>query len=475
MLSQKSFYVLFAFCLLSASHAEIGWCGNVWPCDGYIGNAGEGIDVYFQIWKDGVTDADSAAPGDGIFATLSYRSIGEPAWTEMEMTYNVDVGNNDEFTATIPGAELTEGDTIEVYCEGLDTEDMSTCQGNDRAGNPATAISPLIYTPVNPTTIAVTVHFSVNMNGVGAVEPVTLTGTFNGWNPTAIVMSDLDVDGIYEVSCMFPDGSSRNQEYKYINGGTWESSGNRILVIDDSAPDMYLPPDYFGNMSTVPVCVVFRVDVHGYEVVPDSAFIAGNQLPLHWGWDDGWTDADRIYDDGTHSDETAGDSIYTTIIEFPAGTYRDVEYKFSTSGRDNEPLPPYENHGFILAEEEDTLYLPIVIFGSLTGIAENAKSMPTSAALMRNYPNPFNSSTVIEIEVGAIHELSLQNSPASLEIYDIRGSHVRTLANNISSPGVYRIVWDGKDARGEDMPGGLYLYRLQCRDLSLSGKMAMVE
>ena len=472
----RGFWGVFAAVLVlgfaGLSFGEIGWCGNIWPLDGAEVTAGEDLNVYFQIWKEGVTDSASDARGCGLSATLYYRVAGETDWTPVEMHYNVDVGNNDEYMGTIPGSALVSGTSVEVYCEAYDSTDGTTCQGNDQSGNPATETDPLTYVVITPTTRDVTVHFSVNMNGVDEiVEPVSVAGTFTGWDDSPVALSDPDSDGIYEGSVVIPAGSSRHQEYKYIMGSgiyIWEECPNRVFEVEDTLEgDQYLPLDYWSNLSTRDITVVFRVDMSGWEVT--DPYIAGNQPPLHWGWDDGWTDADRIYDDGTHCDEVAGDSIYTTAITFPRGTYRDIEYKFTTDGTDNEPLPPYQNHRFTLTEDSDTLWLPVVVFGELgTGIKETP--LPETPVVVSVKPNPFNSAARIEVFV----EKNL-SSPGILQIYDASGRIIKTLARGISAPGRYSFLWDGTDSDNYAVPSGTYFYRFRFGDRAVSGAVVLIR
>jgi len=453
-----AFAVLFVGAV--ALSASIDWCGNVYPNYGAEINAEVDLNVYFQLYKAGVTDTEGR--GEGLSATLFYRNAGEVEWSSVEMAYNVDVGNNDEYAGTVPSDVLTPGVDIELYCEGLDSTDMTTCQGNDQLGNPATMEEPLVYHPVSPTAVDVTVYFSVNMNWVGAIEPVTVAGSFNGWDMSATVLSDRG-DGVYTGFITIPAGSNRHQEYKYVNGGTWEATGNRVFEVDDSAPhDQYLPLDYWENRSTLPVSVVFQVNMTGYTV--SDPYIAGNQLPLHWGWDDGWTEDDRIYDDGTHCDITAGDNIYTTVIDFPTGTYRDIEYKYTTDGTDNEPLPPYINHAFTLDESSDTLRLPVDTFGSL-GITVDRTKIPESIELFQNSPNPFNERT--EIQFAISRGIS---SPATLSVYNLKGELVAEIITGIYLPGIYHITWDASG-----IPSGTYIYKLEGSDFSYSRKMTLLK
>ncbi len=464
--------ILAGLMTVGIAFGEIGWCGNIWPLDGAEVTAGEDLNVYFQIWKEGVTDSAGDARGFGLAATLYYRTAGETEWTPVEMHYNVDVGNNDEYMGTIPGSVLVPGASIEVYCEAYDSTDGTTCQGNDQSGNPATEDDPLTFVVITPTTRDVTVHFSVNMNGVDeVVEPVSVAGTFTGWGDSPVALSDTDGDGIYEGSVVIPAGSARHQEYKYIMGTSpyiWEDCPNRVFEVADTVEgDQYLPLDYWSNRSTRDVSVVFRVDMSGWEVT--DPYIAGSQPPLHWGWDDGWTDADRIYDDGTHGDEVAGDSIYTTVITFPRGTYRDIEYKFTTDGTDNEPLPPYQNHRFTLTEDSDTLWLNVVTFGVLeSGVKEHRlPSLPVSVSAV---PNPFNASTNIVVKIG-----ERLKSPAVVKIYDSGGKLVKTLARGLSEPGVYSLKWNGTDRDGYAVPSGTYFYRLVAGEREISGVLMLVK
>ncbi len=67
---------------------------------------------------------------------------------------------------------------------------------------------------------------------------------------------------------------------------------------------------------------------------------------------------------------------------------------------------------------------------------------------LRNYPNPFNSTTIIAYELEG-------SSNVSLEVYDITGRNVRSLVREFQSAGTYEVTFD---AAG--LPGGMYFYKL---------------
>lgn len=78
--------------------APIGWAGHLWPPTLTITiNALQSQRVYAQVWVDGVTNQPGQGPG--VIAQFAYGPSGsDPAtWTWVPMTYNTDVGNNDEY------------------------------------------------------------------------------------------------------------------------------------------------------------------------------------------------------------------------------------------------------------------------------------------------------------------------------------------------------------------------------------------
>ncbi|RKZ30236.1 hypothetical protein DRQ36_06200, partial [bacterium] len=361
----RNFIAAFILITLAVgAFGAVGWCGNIWPNSGTDQPLGTAIDVYFQIWKDGVTNLSGR--GDSIAATLYWRNAGDFVWTELEMDYFGDVGNNDEYMISIP-APTTLGD-IEYYCEALDSTDMTTATGQDQNFVDLNESSPGVLHIVDVTAIDVMVTFQVDMSLETVTGAVTLAGTFNSWNPNADTMTDPDIDDIYTIDILFPAGSNPSQTYKFVHDGTFEYISDRTFSIEDDSATQVLPVVYFNDRdpadyTTIDVTVYFSVDMSA-ETVTDP-YIGGSVPPLVWGWDVGWNDTLRLFDDGVHNDGSAGDGIYGAIITFPSGSYRDVEYKYTTDGTDNEPLPPFVNHLFMLGDLADQ-YLPTDTFGVLS-------------------------------------------------------------------------------------------------------------
>jgi len=93
---------------------------------------------------------------------------------------------------------------------------------------------------------------------------------------------------------------------------------------------------------------------------------------------------------------------------------------------------------------------------------------PTSFALLNNYPNPFNASTVI------LYTLP-EAAQVKLEIFNVLGQRIRVLVNEHQSAGYKSIAWDGKDDKGADVASGVYFYRLETENYSDSKKMVLMR
>ena len=78
---------------------------------------------------------------------------------------------------------------------------------------------------------------------------------------------------------------------------------------------------------------------------------------------------------------------------------------------------------------------------------------PSSVTLGKNFPNPFNPKTNIEISVD-------EKSNGVLSIYDIKGSEIITLYNNTLYPGKTSLSWDGRNPSGKQVASGIYIYSL---------------
>ncbi len=109
-----------------------------------------------------------------------------------------------------------------------------------------------------------------------------------------------------------------------------------------------------------------------------------------------------------------------------------------------------------------------------TGIDSEHKSssIPKEFQLNQNYPNPFNPSTIIKFDVPALREGA---SEISLAVFNLLGQKVATLFAGAVAAGTYEAKWNGLDQSGNQVPSGVYVYRIVSENYSQSKRMTLVK
>jgi hypothetical protein len=110
----------------------------------------------------------------------------------------------------------------------------------------------------------------------------------------------------------------------------------------------------------------------------------------------------------------------------------------------------------------------IVAVGSGTGVEEKTGGVPSRYRLRANYPNPFNPCTHITFELP-------QASKIYLEVYDVHGTRVRTLAEASYEAGMHSVEWDGRDGQGRSAASGIYLCRLRTSGFQQTIRMVLLK
>ena len=87
---------------------------------------------------------------------------------------------------------------------------------------------------------------------------------------------------------------------------------------------------------------------------------------------------------------------------------------------------------------------------------------------IKNYPNPFNSNTIIDFYI-------TNDSKVDLKIFDIMGNLVRNLVSDRMPAGFKKINWDGTNNNREDIAAGVYFYQLIVNETLLSNKMVYLK
>ncbi len=95
--------------------------------------------------------------------------------------------------------------------------------------------------------------------------------------------------------------------------------------------------------------------------------------------------------------------------------------------------------------------------------ARQKNGIPTSARIVSNYPNPFNSATRIEFEIDAPVELSYQ-------VFNIAGQLIFSMPVTSFSAGVHHILLDATE-----WSSGIYFYYLKVGHQVLRGKLTCIK
>ncbi len=94
--------------------------------------------------------------------------------------------------------------------------------------------------------------------------------------------------------------------------------------------------------------------------------------------------------------------------------------------------------------------------GMPTGVKKNDAILnPDEYRLLKNYPNPFNSTTTISFELAG------NDRQIQLIIFNLRGEQVRAFVLNSFGPGFHQVEWDGRDDAGRIVESGIYLVQLR--------------
>ena len=108
---------------------------------------------------------------------------------------------------------------------------------------------------------------------------------------------------------------------------------------------------------------------------------------------------------------------------------------------------------------------------SVTGTAEvnEVNHQPaTDFVLYQSYPNPFNSSCQIRYGLD-------RSSFVDVMIFSIDGKFVKHIVNEMQSPGIHSVSWDGTGEGGVPVASGIYIYRIITRSGILTRRLLFLK
>jgi len=108
-------------------------------------------------------------------------------------------------------------------------------------------------------------------------------------------------------------------------------------------------------------------------------------------------------------------------------------------------------------------YMDVTTVKKSVSVEDEIVNLPKNLKLKQNYPNPFNPSTTINFSLP-------QATRVNLTVYNAIGREVATLVNGRLSSGTHSVVFDASS-----LASGLYIYRIEANNNTISKKMMLVK
>jgi len=103
------------------------------------------------------------------------------------------------------------------------------------------------------------------------------------------------------------------------------------------------------------------------------------------------------------------------------------------------------------------------LVGASVPVHRGQPAIPTEWALDQNYPNPFNPETKIAFALP-------KDGHVQLDVYNILGQKVATLADDNMPAGYHSVTW-----KADDVASGIYFYRLKADEFTQTRKMTLLK
>lgn len=103
------------------------------------------------------------------------------------------------------------------------------------------------------------------------------------------------------------------------------------------------------------------------------------------------------------------------------------------------------------------------IVGVVIQSVENSEQLPNGFYLFNNYPNPFNPTTTLQFYNPVTQRVKI-------DIYDISGSVVKSISNDIFSFGIHKILIDLNH-----QASGIYLIRIETKSNIYTQKIILIK
>jgi hypothetical protein len=349
--------------------------------------------------------------------------------------------------------------------------------------------------PVNFTKGPVDVIFKVNAAAIPSVQDsiISLCGSEGplSFTTPGLLMKDDGIapdqtagDKIYTVRVTFPTCTYKTVRWKVAIGSRYEcpNQGDREVYLNDalfsSVNPIVMPARGIDFCTTLDkaVTVVFKVNMRYTAATPDSVVgLMGDVAPLSF--TSPAPAAGVMKDDGAGFDSQAADRIYTLPVTFAQGANRTLNFKYAIN--DRFECNGIGNRSMTIDDVAYSTGTPQIRLVNLfdycsepTGV-EDGGARPAAgglefASLQQSFPNPAARNATVRFTLR-------RAGIVALNVYDVGGRRVRTLASGPMQPGLHEVVWDGRDASGVHVKSGIYMVELVMGGDRLTHRLVMTR
>ncbi len=259
------------------------------------------------------------------------------------------------------------------------------------------------------------------------------------------VTAEIDSNGYYEFEPVFPSGAS-------VFLQAWGGFGY--------LPEIYQDAESWKDATAIEINAenVTGIDFTLKKVGPSRFPLANIRGLVDMGSGQlAKTSEESIYENST---------VYVKPADDPEATWTNVDYvdedgKFNLGVQeDGEYLVKFTSPDESVEDTEGTVTVEnregeIKLTPTVTGIDNGSDQLVIKSHQLHDaYPNPFNPSTTIQVDMAA-------NTNATLVIYNVLGQKVKTLHDGMLEKGVNTFTWRGNDQYGNQVASGLYFYQLK--------------
>lgn len=441
--------------------------------------------LYIFDWGEGWVDSEDTIPNDPDCGDMQILNISDPTMPEFVGYYNIS-----EYVTRVVLSEDNyayilnkRGDALDVKVVHIVSDDSLEIKDHyitSGSAQNALLISDTLYLAAGPA--------GLELINVANPDSIYLIRKYDMYS-SAYSALHIEVGGDYAYVCA---GKGAIQIFDLrLDGGPPVD----ILPIGDYALEARLYGDYLyladrdagvqiyniadpENRYHVKTCEIASGTHNGMKI-SEGLLLAGS--PYGFGVYDIETDPENPILFGSYNNAMGFSpdySIYKNNVLRPGMRegFHFVDFSDPATMNDNViihntpgiPQHAVANDDYIVLADKYSL---IILENSIATDIETPMQtdmIPETYALHQNYPNPFNPKTRIKYDM-------TRRGHVRLTVYNILGQEVISLVDEIKSAGSHRVDWNGTDADGNPVAGGVYFYRITSDDQAETRKMLLLK